>query len=79
MIFIILIFGNVPDILLQHYSRSYSRFNYHQRNVRSRVSGSNFQVSVSVSVFMTKSRSPSCLEIWDRSWSRLYDKVSVSM
>ena len=34
-------------------------FNYHQRNVRSRVSVSvsNFQVSVSVSAFMTKSRS----------------------
>ena len=30
-------------------------FNYHQRNVRSRVSVSNFQVSVSA--FMTKSRS----------------------
>ena len=43
-------------------------FNYHHRNVRSRVSVSNFQVSVSVSAFMTKSRSR--LEIWARSRSR---------
>jgi len=42
------------------------RFNYHQRNVRSRVSISNFQVSVSA--FLTKSRSR--LEIWARSRSR---------
>jgi len=50
-------------------------FNYHHRNVRSRVSVSNFQVSVSA--FMTKSRSRPRLEIWARSWpqrlrSRLY-------
>jgi len=32
-------------------------FNYHQTNVRSRVSVSNFQVQVSVSAFTTKSRS----------------------
>ena len=45
-------------------------FNYHHRNVRSRVSVSvsNFQVSVSVSAFMPKSRSR--LEIWARSRSR---------
>ena len=41
-------------------------FNYHQRNVRSRVSVSNFQVSVSA--FMTKSRSR--FKIWARSRSR---------
>jgi len=48
-------------------------FNYHHRNVRSRVSVSNFQVQVSVSAFTTKS------------WSSepglglgFYDKVSVS-
>ena len=41
-------------------------FNYHQRNVRSQASVSNFQVSVSA--FMTKSRSR--LEIWARSRSR---------
>jgi len=41
-------------------------FNYHQRNVKYRVSVSNFQVSVSA--FMTKSRSR--LEIWARSRSR---------
>ena len=43
-------------------------FNYHQRNVRSRVLVSNFQVSVSVTAFMAKSRSR--LEIWARSRSR---------
>ena len=49
------------------------------RNVRSRVSVSNFQVSVLVPAFMTKSRSRSLLEIWARSpsrsrrlWSRLH-------
>jgi len=41
-------------------------FNYHQRNVRSRVSVSNYQVSVSA--FMTKFWSR--LEIWARSPSR---------
>ena len=72
MIFIILIFGNVPDILLQHYSRSYYSFNYHQRNVRSRVSVSVSNFQVSVSAVMTKCRSWSRLEIWtrSRSWSR---------
>jgi len=40
----------------------------HQRNVRSRISVSHFQVSVSD--FMTKSRSRSRLEIWARSRSR---------
>jgi len=40
--------------------------NYHQRNMRSRVSVSNFQVSVSA--FMTKCRSR--LKIWARSRSR---------
>ena len=44
------------------------RFNYHQRNVRFRVTVSNFQVSVSFSTFMTKARSH--LEIWARSLSR---------
>ena len=43
-------------------------FKYHHRNVRSRVSVSNFQVSVSA--FMTKSRSRSRLEIWAKSRSR---------
>ena len=41
-------------------------FNNHQRNVRSRVSVSNFQVSVSA--FMTKSRSR--FKVWARSRSR---------
>jgi len=41
-------------------------FNYHYRNVRSRVSVSNFQVSVSA--FMSKTRSR--LDIWARSRSR---------
>jgi len=38
--------------------------------MRSRVSVSNFQVSVSVSAFMSKSRFRSRLEIWARSRSR---------
>jgi len=42
--------------------------NYHYRNVRSRVSVSNFQVSVSA--FMTKARSRH--EIWTRLHSRLH-------
>jgi len=66
MIFIILEFGNGPDIccsIIQGDS-----FNYHHRNVRSRVSVSNFQVSVSA--FMTKSRSRSRLESWARSRTR---------
>jgi len=45
-------------------------FTNHQRNVRSRVSVSNLQVSVLVSAFMTKSRSRSRPEIWARSRSR---------
>ena len=43
-------------------------FNYHHRNVRSRVSVSVSNFQVSVSAFMTKSRSR--LEIWARSRSR---------
>jgi len=68
MIYIILIFGNVPDILLQHYSRI--SFNCHQWNVRSRVSVSVSNFQVSVSGIMTQSRSRSRLKIWARSRSR---------
>ena len=46
-------------------------FNYHHRNVRSRVSVSVSNFQVSVSAFMTKSRPRSRLEIWARSRSRL--------
>jgi len=59
-------FGNVPDICCSIIQGV--RFNYHQGNVRSRISVSVSNFQVSVSVFMKKSRFR--LEIWARSRSR---------
>jgi len=59
MIFIILIFGNVPDILLLHYSRGELQLPLEKRE----VSSLGLELQVSVSAFMTKSRFRSRLEI----------------
>jgi len=53
----ILVFGNIPNIFCRIFQGV--SFNYHQRNVSSRVSVSNVQVSA----FMAKSRSRSLSQV----------------